>query len=143
MKIKTQSELELDLDLLVVPHICDPLTAQPAFSCFKEYTHLSHLSFADDSLDEAPRDIDLLIGSDSYWNIVTRDILRGNGGPIALNTRLGWVLSGPVELAGLTTANLVSTHTLRIDSTDEKIDANLKTFWELESLGVKDEVNPV
>ena len=73
---------------------------------------------------------------------MTGEILRGSGGPIAVNTRLGWVLSGPVELAGLTTVNIVSTHRLRIDS-KEKIDATLRAFWELESLGVKNEVDPV
>ena len=100
-----------------MPHICDPLTAQPSSASFREHSHLSHLHLADNYSDDAPRGIDMLIGSDSYWNIVTGEILRGDGGPIAVNTRLGWVLSGPMELTGLTTTvNLVSTHTLRIDS---------------------------
>ena len=87
--------------------------------------------------------LEKLVGSDSYWNIVTGEILRGDNGPIAVNTRLGWVLSGPAELAGLTTVNFVSTHALRIDSTEEQIDATLKAFWELESLAVKNETDPV
>ena len=143
VKIKARSQRELELDLFVVPHICDLLTAQPASTCFKEYSHLSHLNFADDSVDGAPREIDMLIGSDSYWSIVTGEILRGSGGPVAVNTRLGWVPSGPVELAGLTTVNLVFSHTLQVDSTKEDIDATLKAFWELESLGIKSEIDPV
>ena len=124
-------------------NICDPLIAQPASTCFREHSHLSHLNLADDSVDGAPREIDMLIGSNSYWSIVTGEILRGSGGPIAVNTRLRWVLSGPVELAGLMTVNIVSAHTLRIDSTEEDIDATLKAFWELESLGIKNEIDPV
>ena len=143
VKIKTRSQRELELDLFVVPHICDPLIAQPASTCFREHSHLSHLNLADDSVDGAPREIDMLIGSNSYWSIVTGEILRGSGGPIAVNTRLRWVLSGPVELAGLMTVNIVSAHTLRIDSTEEDIDATLKAFWELESLGIKNEIDPV
>ena len=143
VRIKTKSKQELELDLFVVPHICDPLIAQPPSTCFSEHPHLSHLDFADDSVDETPREIDMLIGSDSYWNIVTGEILRGSGGPIAVNTRLGWVLSGPAELAGLTSVNLLSTHALRIDSIEEKIEATLNAFWELESLGVKNEIDPV
>ena len=54
VKMKTKSTQELELDLFVVPHICDPLTAQPASARFREHSHLSHLNFADDSADEAP-----------------------------------------------------------------------------------------
>ena len=112
VRIKTKSKQELELDLFVVPHICDPLITQPLSTCFSEHPHLSHLDFADDNVDETPREIDMLIGSDSYWNIVMGEILRGSGGPIAVNTSLGWVLSGPVELADLTSVNLLSTHAL-------------------------------
>ena len=127
----------------MVPHICDPLTAQPASTCFRQYSHLAHLDFADDSVNDAPLEIDMLIGSDLYWSVVTGEILRGSGGPIAVNKRLGWVLLGPAEHAGLTTVNLISTHTLQIDSTEGKLDATLEAFWELESLGVKNEIDPV
>ena len=41
---------------------------------------------------------DMLIGSDLYWNVLTGEILRGSGCPIAVNTRLGWVLSGLLAL---------------------------------------------
>ena len=40
--------------------------------------------------------IRMLIGSDFYWQLTTREIIRGQTGPIAINTKLGWVLSGPV-----------------------------------------------
>ena len=66
----------MELDLFVVPHICDLLIAQPPSTCFSEHSHLSHLNFADDGIEEAPQEIDILIGSDSYWNIVTVEILR-------------------------------------------------------------------
>ena len=59
---------------------------------------------------------------------MTGETLRGSGGPIAVSMRLGWVLSGPVELARLTTVNFVSTHTLRIDNTEERIDGHPEGF---------------
>ena len=46
IKIKTKSRPELELSLFVVPHICNPLTAQPASNLFRRYAHLSHLKFA-------------------------------------------------------------------------------------------------
>ena len=62
--------------------------------------------------------MDVLIGSDHYWKLVTGEVIRKGDGPMAIWTRLGWVLSGPVQ--GLshqnTSCNLVSTHTLKVDS---------------------------
>ena len=42
--------------------------------------------------------IDILIGSDYYWQLVTGSICRGTSGPVAVHTKLGWVLSGPSSL---------------------------------------------
>ena len=69
VKIKTRSQGELELDFFVVPHICNALTAQPASTFFKEHSHFSHLNFADDSVDGAPREVDMLIGPDSHLSI--------------------------------------------------------------------------
>ena len=41
--------------------------------------------------------IDILIGSDQYWQLVTGEVVKSKSGPTAMNTKLGWVLSGPVE----------------------------------------------
>ena len=42
-------------------------------------------------------EVDILIGYDQYWNVVTGEVRKGTSGPTAINTILGWVLSGPVE----------------------------------------------
>ena len=64
-------------------------------------------------------------------------------GPTAVETQLGWVLSGPVEEAPPETMmiNFVATHTthsLRVDTftEQESLDAGLRRFWELDSLGI-------
>ena len=41
-------------------------------------------------------DVDLLIGSDFYWNFLAGEIRRGEVGSVAMKTKVGWVLSGPV-----------------------------------------------
>ena len=39
----------------------------------------------------------MLIGADYYRNFFTGEIRKGRSpGPVALNTKLGWVLSGPL-----------------------------------------------
>ena len=72
-------------------------------------------------------------------------MLHSDTGTIALSTRLGWVLSGPVPsitAAGETMSALVTTqrHTTPSVSAEEPDDAllqQMKLFWELESLGIK------
>ena len=41
--------------------------------------------------------MDKLIGSDFYWDLVTGGTIQGQCGPMAINTKLGWVLSGPAK----------------------------------------------
>ena len=103
--------------LLSVPHICEPLISQPISICQDEYEHLKGLELADASDGQSGLCIDVFIGLDSYWEIVTGETRRGSGGPIAIHTHLGWVLLGPVTFFSLylDTASLV-THTLRVDT---------------------------
>lgn len=85
--------------------------------------------------------VDVLIGSDYYRQFTTGKVLHGDSGPVAIHTRLGWVLSGHTTPTGRPTpaVNLISTHSLRIDSehcSTGKLDETLRSFWELESLGI-------
>lgn len=75
--------------------------------------------------------------------------MKQDGGPTAIETRLGWVLSGPAEgfhqetVINFTSAS--SNHMLRVysDTDLDDLDAGLKRFWELESLGILKEEHPV
>ena len=138
--IRTRSGHEQEFKLFVVPYICDPLTAQSVNLCSRMYSHLSQLDLADTHHSGTPMEVDMLIGSDLYWDLVTGETIRGRGGPVAINTKLGWVLSGPAEADGQQnpTVSLITTHTLHVNAVgDEEPDAVLRSFWELESLGVQ------
>ena len=56
----------------------------------------------------------------------------------AIHTKLGWVLSGPIAVAGSNQSfiNLVTTHVLRVDVPPDPLNDQLRAFWELESLGI-------
>lgn len=139
----------LEMSLFTVPMICEPLSAQPIAHAREGYQHLADLGFADFSHGDEDLEVDILIGSDHYWKLVTGETIRGSSGPTAIQTRLGWVLSGPVEGLSQTHAvNLVSTHTLRTDAQaalDRKqdLDESLKRFWDLETLGIREDENSV
>ena len=55
-----------------------------------------------------------------------------------IGTRFGWVLSGPTKRLGLqSSVNLMITHTLHVNTAEnEESDAVLRSFWELEFLGI-------
>ena len=65
LNVRTKTGNTQELNLFVVPHICDPLTAQPIRTCAKRYSHLAQLNLADISQDET-LEVDVLIGSDFY-----------------------------------------------------------------------------
>ena len=137
-----------ELELFVVPFICHPLTAQPIDLCASKYKHLADLDLADTSHDGASMEVDLLLGSDCYWTFVTGEIRRGDAGPVAIHTRLGWVLSGvtPVSRKPRTSHSFLTTHVLQIDASphcSESLDEVLHSFWNLESLGIEDPGNTV
>ena len=86
--------------------------------------------------------IDMLIGSDYYWQLVTGSICRGSSGPVAVHTKLGWVLSGPSSLGDHTqcSMNLSVTHVLHSETHSTEyctLDEQLQSFWELEALGIQ------
>ena len=78
--------------VLSFPTICSPL---PSRVDANNYPHLHGLKLADYS--DSEDSIDVLIGSDYYWDFVTSEIVRGDFGPTAANSKFGWLLSGPTE----------------------------------------------
>ena len=128
------------LMLFTVPTICEPIACQPISICCSDFDHLSGIELVDSSDGHRSLEVDILIGSDQYWDLVTGETRRGSSGPVALCTKLGWVLSGPT--ASTTTdvpASCLVTHTLRVSglSTESQLlDNRIKAFWELESFGI-------
>ena len=51
----------------------------------------AHLIMADESFD-----VSLLIGADHYWNLREDYVIR-RPGPTALTSKLGYLLSGPLQ----------------------------------------------
>ena len=59
------------------------------------------LNFAIDLECSSQVSPDILVGSDQYWNIPTGELIKGETGPVALNTYFGWMLSGPAMGKGV------------------------------------------
>ncbi len=139
--VMTRDGTDLELELFTVPSICQPLSAQPIDLCATRYQHLSDLDLADSSNDEPIMEVDVLIGSNYYWDLTTGETCRGESGPVAIRTKLGWVLSGPVPAteSQQSSTNFLTTHMLRVDASPQSIETLeevLHTFWNLESWGI-------
>ena len=129
----------ISISALSYPAICSPLPSKIDFDC----PHLEGLELADDWAN--PRgSIDILIGSDHYWAIVTGEVVRGDDGrgPTAVNSKLGWLLSGPIDgtvgLAATHTNLIISSQTecLGESSNDDGLTGTLKKFWETDAIGI-------
>ena len=126
--------------MLSVLFICDPLAGQPLSYAVDNYPHLTRLDLADSPVDAEHPSIDVLIGADNYWRLVTGEVVRYEDCPTAIETCLGWVLSGPLEGQSMctTSTNCASVHAICVDmSTD--LDLTLRRLWDLETLGIKSE----
>ena len=87
---KTGGGLNLYLNAYPVPSICSPLCHQRIEFAMTSYEHLSNLELADSFSGATEMPIDVLIGSDFYWNFMTGKTCTGkNGGLVAINTHLG------------------------------------------------------
>ena len=142
--LETENDSIIELRLLSVEHICEPIIS--SIVDFKWYPHLRNLPFAFDYNSGTMLEPDILLGSDQYWNLLTGEIIKSKGGPTALNTHLGWILSGPVLGASYQSnqATLV-THVLGVTRAyaDKSLDNSLKSFWDTESIGIVDKEDAV
>ena len=78
-----------------VPIVSGPVGGQKIDFVKNSYPFLRDLKLADSGQNKGK--IDLLIGADFYWAVVDVVVKSGDDvGPIALGSKLGWLLRGPV-----------------------------------------------
>ncbi|XP_068723357.1 uncharacterized protein [Montipora capricornis] len=103
-----------------------------------------------DHSEPGQESIDILIGSDYYWDLVTNEITQGEFGPTAVNSKFGWLISGPTNMRNTghdntTASNLVISGELFFDDAKEgdEITDMLKKFWETDSIGIIEHIDPI
>ena len=139
---KTKGAETVHIEAYTVPLICPPLTNQPVQFAKCSVGEFQGLDLADSG--SGSNEIDLLIGSDCYWAFVTGRVQRGSadGVLVAMETKLGWVLSGPVMgSSGMSndSINLVQSHVLKVDfevDHSNALETQLSRFGDLETMGV-------
>ena len=84
---------------------CHDLSAVTIVSTHEE---LASLEFSDYTQGDSSLKVDILVSLDQYWKLVTGEVIRCLNGPTPVHTRLGWVLSGPVQGQALCKSTLLT-----------------------------------
>lgn len=121
--ISRTNGFSIDISCLVVPHITNSL---PNFVFDKRHLNIpTNITLADPRFD-IPRDIDMLIGADYFWDLIcVGQVKLDTHGPFAQKTKFGWIISGRVssESNREVQCNLIK----NVD-----VDRQLARFWEIE-----------
>ena len=84
----------------------------------------------------------MLVGSDFYWHFVGNEIRQADRGPVAISSKLGWLLSGPLsptEYHNIVSTSLIVTYSgYNVATTEDEIVDTLKRLWEVEAIGIAD-----
>lgn len=109
--LQLQSRHEAAFSIRVNAFVLAKITADlPTYRIrMDQWHHLQGLQLADPNFGN-PGEIDLLIGAD-VWGLILKDglLIGETNQPHAQNTHLGWVVSGPVDLAQCNLARSVHT----------------------------------
>ncbi|XP_065884078.1 uncharacterized protein [Dysidea avara] len=135
IQIQTLNGDRIPVSVLIVPHIATPLQN----SCTLELDTLPHLrglKLANPVSDELEFSVSILIGADHYWSFVQDHIIRGDG-PTAQQSRLGYLLSGPLPSPTIQ----LSTSALLQITTPADQQFNPQEMWSIEAAGTNPELD--
>ena len=112
----------VSISVLIVPKIATPIQN----SCCIEMENMPHLEGL--KLENPITDN---IGADYYWSFMQDHIIRGNG-PTAQQSRLGYLLSGPLPLSN---TQLSTSILMKIVTTTDNKEIDLHHLWSIEATG--------
>ncbi|KRY26929.1 hypothetical protein T01_2962 [Trichinella spiralis] len=116
-----------ELEAMTAPVLCEDLWQTPVSP--NDWPHLQSLNLTREVGELTP--VHVIIGLDSYFRFLGRQVIRGgDGDPVAVETRFGWIICGPAALSGDRECRV---HCIR---TDDRLNAALRKFWELEAIGI-------
>ena len=121
-----------EMEAYVVPEISTIQNSHVEIAKY-EYPHLKGLWFSDVSRGREEMSINVLIGVDYLWSFHKGCIIRGNlDEPVAVETELGLILSGPMKSSG-NKSEACSVHVNLIGSAREEhlnLESDVYKLWE-------------
>ena len=103
-----KSRKKMKITARVLDTICAPITQPAIQDVVNTYPHLADITFADYH-DGTEIEVQILIGGDFYYELVTANHRKGPPGtPTAVLTELGWMIGGPAECQERVHTNIAS-----------------------------------
>ena len=123
---------------LCVLYICSPLKEHFVEETQSQFNHLKELQLSETKQQNEITEIDILIGLDFYYLLVSGRIKKGfPSDPVAVESVSGWIISGPTSKTktdkNTNTTNYTVSNTMRINT--ETLNSQITKFWEVESSG--------
>ena len=144
VRLQARQGEEVEITAVSFSAICSPVQVPIELD---RHPFLQELDLADANTSEHSSDnIDMLIGSDHYWDIVIGDLKHSDTGPIAVSSKFGWLLSGPVKhqenRVGYTFSNLVVENSKAVETIgdDSELDDRLCQFLDTEAISIIEEI---
>ena len=133
----------IEIEAYVVPEISTIQNSHVEIAKY-EYPHLKGLWFSDMSRGREEMSINVLIGVDYLWSFHKGCIIKGNlDEPVAVETALGLILSGPMKSSG-NKSEACSVHVNLIGSACEEhlnLESDVYKLWDMETLGIIESQN--
>ena len=145
LAVKCADNLTVYINAYVVDLICSPVSNQVINIAQSMFPHLTNLPLADSGDGLTDLEVDVMIGADFVHCFLLDKVVRGEQplSPVAILTRFGFVLSGPVPVSAHNscTSNITVAHTLKTGSiiveNQCEVTREIKEFWDRENVGVK------
>ena len=124
MRVRLKAKYGEDVTLTAICYdkSCSPL---PVKVNVREYVHLDGLEFADNLESENDQEsIQILTRSGRYWDLTAVEIIKGSEeerGPIAMQSKFGWLIAGPVNNSDLNDNVYFNVTNLIIDGIHESL----------------------
>ena len=149
LRVQTlEPRVQVCITASVLDDICEPLHDQKITITRDAYPHLRGITLADQGEDEFTKKVDVLIGADFYYEFLTGVVKKQTHGrgPVAILTKIGWVLGGPVirQSSKNVLTNLAVDRTLKctekgfVNRVTDPLIEKITEFWNIESLGIRE-----
>ena len=97
ISIHTLNGSQIPMSVLIVPKLAAPVR-NSIRTHLNQFSYLQGLTLAHPVTSDENFSISVLIGADYYWQFIQDHVVRGDG-PTAVQSRLGYLLSGPLPLS--------------------------------------------
>ena len=127
--VHTLNGTRIEISVLIVPKLAAPIR-NSVHAHINDIPHLQKFPLAHTVTGDENFNISVLIGADYYWDFVQDHVVWGPG-PTAVQSKLGYLLSGPLQIPQQDTTSTLHVAIFHCTSQSSGEDVHL---WGSESL---------